>query len=107
MDSLFQRVLQLIGSGFTLHTWNAIVAFVFVMIISFFFKYFLQTARRKLIAKTDTELDDKLFAVILLRIKWLAIVIGLYLAVEQISSGITQHIVQLSSPDTNVTPKNN
>ena len=89
MDGLFQHVQQFIGSGFTLYMWNGIVAFATVMIIGFFFKYFLNTAGRKLIAKTDTELDDKLFAVILPRIKWLAIVIGLYLAAEQISKGIS------------------
>jgi MscS family membrane protein len=88
MEDLFQRVQQIIGSGFTLYLWNGFVAFAVVMFIGFFFKYFLHTVGRKLIAKTDTELDDKLFAVILPRVKWLAIVIGLYLATEQISKGI-------------------
>ena len=89
MSDLFQRIQQFIGSGFTLHLWNGFVAFATVMVIGFFFKYFLHTVGRKLIAKTDTELDDKLFAVILPRIKWLAIVIGLYLAAEQIAKGIS------------------
>jgi small-conductance mechanosensitive channel len=88
MGDLYQRVQQFIGTGFTLHLWNGFVAFVTVMVIGFFFKYFLNTAGRKLIAKTDTDLDDKLFAVILPRVKWLAIVIGLYLAAEQIAKGI-------------------
>ena len=88
MGDLFQRMQHFIGTGFTLHLWNGFVAFTAVMVIGFFFKYFLNTLGRKLIAKTDTELDDKLFAVILPRVKWLAIVIGLYLAVEQISKGI-------------------
>jgi MscS family membrane protein len=88
MGELIQRVQQFIGSGFTGYLWNGMVAFIAVMIIGFFFKYFLNTLGRKLIAKTDTELDDKLFSVTLPRIKWLAIVIGLYLATEQISKGI-------------------
>lgn len=80
---------QFIGSGFTFHLWNGFVAFAVVMIIGFFLKFALHTIGRKLIAKTDTELDDKLFDVILPRVKWLAIVIGLYLAAEQIAKGIT------------------
>jgi small-conductance mechanosensitive channel len=58
------------------------------MIVGFFIKYFLHTVGRKFIAKTDTALDDKLFDVILPRVKWLTIVVGLYLAVEQIAKGI-------------------
>jgi MscS family membrane protein len=88
MGDAFQRVQQFIVSGFTLYLWNGFVAFAAVMIVGFFFKYFLNTIGRKLIAKTDTELDDKLFAVLLPRVKWLAIVIGLYLGVEQIAKGI-------------------
>jgi len=90
MDDVFQRLRQFVGSGLTLYLWNGLVAFITVMVIGFFFKYFLHTVGRKLIAKTDTELDDKLFAVILPRVKWLAIVIGLYLAAEQISKGIAR-----------------
>jgi small-conductance mechanosensitive channel len=90
MSDVFQLVQQFIGSGFTLYLWNGFVAFAVVMIIGFFLKYFLNTVGRKLVAKTDTELDDKLFDVILPRVKWLAIVIGLYLAVEQIAKGIAQ-----------------
>ena len=89
MSGLFYQIWQYVGSGFTLHLWNAFVAFAVVMIIGFFFKYFLHTIGRKLVAKTDTELDDKLFDIILPRVKWLAIVIGLYLAAEQIAKGIS------------------
>jgi len=88
MRDLFQLVQQFIGSGFTLYLWNGFVAFAVVMIIGFFLKYFLQTVGRNLVSKTETELDDKLFDILLPRVKWLAIVIGLYLAVEQISKGI-------------------
>ena len=89
MNDLLQHMQQFIGSGFTLHLWNGFIAFAVVMTIGFCLKYFLNTAGRKLIAKTDTELDDKIFNVILPRVKWLAIVIGLYLATEQIAKGIS------------------
>ncbi len=88
MSDLFQHMKQFIGSGFTLHLWDGFVAFAVIMIIGFCLKYFLNTAGRKLIAKTDTKLDDKIFNVILPRVKWLAIIIGLYLAAEQIAKGI-------------------
>jgi MscS family membrane protein len=84
---MLERFQHLIGNGFSLHLWNGLVAFVTVMIIGFFIKYFLQTAGRKLISRTDNELDDLLLDVILPRLKWLAIIIGLYLAIEQIAKG--------------------
>jgi MscS family membrane protein len=86
---MFERLQQLIGSGLSLHLWNGLVAFVTVMVIGFLVKYFLQTAGRKIISRTDNELDDLLLDVILPRLKWLAIVIGLYLAAEQIAKGFT------------------
>jgi MscS family membrane protein len=89
MGEVFQNVREFVSSGFTIHLWNGFVAFAAVMIVGFFVKYFLNTIGRRLVAKTETDLDDKLFDVILPRVKWLAIVIGLYLAAEQISKGIT------------------
>jgi small-conductance mechanosensitive channel len=86
---MFEHLQQYFGSGFSLHLWNGLVAFVTVMIIGFFVKYFLRTAGRKLISKTDNKLDDLLLDVILPRLKWLAIVIGFYLAIEQIAKGFT------------------
>jgi MscS family membrane protein len=90
MGDVFQHIQQYVSSGFTIHLWNGFVAFAAVMVIGFFFKFFLHTVGRKIVAKTNTELDDKLFAVLLPRIKWLAIVIGLYLAAEQIAKGVAQ-----------------
>jgi len=89
MGALFQHLRQYIGNGFTIHLWNGFVAFAIVMVIGFFVKYFLNTIGRKLVSKTDTELDDKLFDILLPRVKWLAIVIGFYLAAEQIAKGIS------------------
>jgi MscS family membrane protein len=86
---MFEHLQQYFGSGFSLHLWNGLVAFVTVMIIGFFMKYFLQTVGRKLISKTDNKLDDLLLDVILPRLKWLAIVIGLYIAFEQIAKGFS------------------
>jgi MscS family membrane protein len=86
---MLERLQQIIGSGLSIHLWNGLVAFVTVMIIGFFIKYFLQTAGRKIISKTENELDDLLLDVILPRLKWLAIVIGLYLAIEQAAKGLT------------------
>ena len=60
MGALFQHLRQYIGNGFTIHLWNGFVAFAIVMVIGFFVKYFLNTIGRKLVSKTDTELDDKL-----------------------------------------------
>jgi MscS family membrane protein len=84
---MLQRYQQYFGSALSQHVWDGVIAFVTVMIVGFFLKYFLQTIGRKLIGKTDTDLDDRLLDAILPRIKWLAVFIGLYLAMEQIVKG--------------------
>jgi MscS family membrane protein len=86
---MLERVQQFIGNGFSLHLWHGLLAFLTVMVISYLAKYFLQTIGRKIISKTDNELDDLLLDVILARLRLLAIVIGLYLATEQIAKGLT------------------
>jgi MscS family membrane protein len=87
---MLERFQQTIGNGIPFYIWNGLVAFATVMIIGFFLKYFLQTAGRKLISKTENELDDRLLDVIIPRLKWLAIVIGLYLGIEEIAKGFSQ-----------------
>ena len=78
---------QYIGTGLSAHLWNGLFIFITVIIAGFCLKYFLKTIGRKLILKTDTELDDQLLDAILARLKWLAIVIGCYLAIEEIAKG--------------------
>lgn len=85
---MVEQLQQYFGTGLSLHLWNGLVTFVTVMIIGFFIKYFLQTIGRKIISKTQNELDDRIIDVVIPRIKWLAIVIGLYLAIEQIAKGL-------------------
>ena len=85
---MLKWIEQYIGSGFSLHLLNGLVAFITVMVVGFIVKYLLQTLGRKLTSSTKTDLDNRLLEVILPRIKWLAIIIGLYLATERIAKGI-------------------
>jgi len=85
---MFERVQQYIMSGMTLHVWNALIIFITVMVIGFFIKYILQTAGRRIILRTNTELDDAVLTIVLPRLKWLAIVIGFYLAIEELVKGL-------------------
>lgn len=87
----FQTFLQgYFGTEWTLHLINAALFFGAVMVLGFFLKRFLNTAGRRFILRTETQLDDRIFDVLLPRIKWLATVIGLYVASEEIARGITQ-----------------
>jgi MscS family membrane protein len=85
---MLEGIQQHIGNGFSLHLWNGLVAFLTVMVVGFLLKYALQTVGRKLISKTQNDLDDRIIDVIIPRLKWLVFVIGLYLALEQIAKGI-------------------
>ncbi|MFH0990859.1 MAG: mechanosensitive ion channel family protein [bacterium] len=75
--------------GMGVHVGNGILFFVGSMLIGFFIKRFLNSAIRKFISRTKTELDDAILDVILPHIKWITIIIASYLALEELTKGFT------------------
>ena len=55
------------------------------ILIGWILKKFLDTAGRKIISRTQSQLDDILLEIVLPRIKWLSIIVAAYLALEEIS----------------------
>jgi small-conductance mechanosensitive channel len=85
MDML---IPQCFDTEFGRHCMNALFMVAVVAVIGFILRHFLNTIVRKLVSKTNTQLDDRLFDIFVPRVKWLTIIVALYLAAEEISKGI-------------------
>ena len=79
---------QYFGTEFASHFMNASFMIAAVVIIGFLLRYFLNTIGRKLVTRTNTQLDDQLFDIFVPRIKWLTIIAALYLSTEELAKGI-------------------
>ena len=89
MATFLEQIRQFIGNEFAAHLLNGLLFLAGAMAIGFLFKQFLNTAGRKLISRTETELDDRILEVVLPRVKWLAFVLGLFWAAEETAKGVT------------------
>lgn len=85
---MVQWFAEIFGPEFSQHVWNALVFALSAAIVGFFFKFFLQTVGRRIVAHTETEFDDEIFAIVLPRVKWLTVIVGAYLAVEELARGV-------------------
>lgn len=85
---MVQWLAHVFGQEFSRHVWNAFLFVLITAIVGFLFKLFLNTIGRRLVAHTETALDDDIFAIILPRIKWLTIIVAAYLAVEELARGV-------------------
>jgi small-conductance mechanosensitive channel len=99
---MWQWFEQYFGTELALHLWNGILIFAVVLVVGFIIKHLLNTIIRKLVAKTKTDLDDKIFDIIVPRVKWITIIIALYLSLEEIAKSVKefdktgQHLVKYS-----------
>lgn len=80
------QLRQIFGDTFATHVVGAAALFVLTLLAGWLLKVLLNTLGRRVIAKTKSELDDKILAAVVDRIRWLAIVFGAYLAAETISN---------------------
>lgn len=85
-----QSLHQYIGNELLYHLVIAGFFFLASLIIGWVVKRFLSTAGRSLIARTKSELDDLILGIVLEKIKWIAVVIGAYLATEEITKAVSK-----------------
>lgn len=86
---------NIFGPEFSVHVWNVIIFVLITAVVGFLVKIFLQTVGRRLVAHTETDFDDEIFAIILPRVKWLTIIIAAYLAVEELARGV--HVTETTN----------
>jgi MscS family membrane protein len=94
---MLEQLKIALGHRLVYHSVVAVLIFAGVVIIGWAVKRFLETAGRKLIARTQSTLDDILLEIILPRIKWLSIVVAAYLAVEEIAKSFATDIGALET----------
>ena len=73
------------------HIALALLELAATLLLGWIIKQFLATYGRKWAEKTKNELDDRIIAAILPRIKWLALVLGLFFASEEIANITTKN----------------
>jgi len=74
-----------LGNGILSHVVNALLMFVAAMALGWITKRILSTLGRRLAANTASDLGSIILEIVLDRIKWIAVVAGVYLATEQLS----------------------
>ncbi len=74
-----------VGSDILYHLVMAAILFLGAIVTGWIIKKFLSTAGKKLISRTQSDIDDMILEIVLDNIKWIAIVAGAYLATKEIS----------------------
>lgn len=75
---------------------TALVLFLGTVALGWITKWILNTLGRRLIARTESDLDNIVLEIVVDRIKWIAVVAGAYLASEQLAqtAGVTSAAVR-------------
>lgn len=90
IESLLQTLFSLLGENKLLyHTILGFIITLCVIAAGKVLKWFLNSVGKKIIAKTDTKIDDKILEIVLSRIIALASIAGIYLGMKEIRYGLT------------------
>ncbi|MEX1139863.1 MAG: mechanosensitive ion channel domain-containing protein [Bacteroidota bacterium] len=79
---------ELLGSGTAFIVTTALLQFLAILLLAWLLKWFLKTAGRRLAAKTTATFDDKILEILIDRMTWIAVVLGVYLAIGQVKNVI-------------------
>ncbi len=85
---MLEKLQQLLGHQLGYHIVVSVLIFIGTIILGWILKRFLDTAGRKIITRTKSQLDDILLEIVLPRIKWLSIVAATYLAIGEVEKSI-------------------
>lgn len=88
-DTLLQKVESILGRGLLFHAVDGLVLFILVLILGKIVKFLLNTVGRKIITKTESDLDDKILAIVLDRAMSIAAIFGMYFGLREVSEGLT------------------
>jgi len=86
---MLEQLRQSLGHQLLYHIIVSVFIFAGLIALGWIVKRFLETAGRKIIARTQSTLDDVLLEIVLPRIKWLSIVAASYLAIDEIGKSIS------------------
>ncbi len=90
VDFIFDTIKIFFGGNKLLyHTVIALLYGIGILIFGKFFKFFLNTIGKKLIGKTESNLDDKIIEIILERIIAISGITALYIGLKELRLGLT------------------
>ncbi len=90
MQTLEQTLRQYLGNDLLYHLVIAAILFLGTVLLGWIIKLFLTAVGKRIARKTANELDDVILDIVLDRIKWIAVVAGVYLAAEEIAKATTE-----------------
>lgn len=88
-ETLLQKSESILGRGLLFHAVAGLVLFILVLILGKIVKFLLDTVGRKIITKTESDLDDKILAIVLERTMSIAAISGMYFGLRELSEGLT------------------
>ena len=90
IESLLHTLFAILGEKILLfHTILGFIITLFVITAGKILKWLLNTVGKKIISKTETEIDDKVMEIILSRIIALSSIVGIYLGMKELRYGLT------------------
>lgn len=81
-----EQLRHILGDTTGSYLISALALFVLTLVVGWLIKLFLNTVVRRILAKTKSDLYDKILDIVVDRIRWLAIVFGSFLALGEISN---------------------
>ncbi len=81
---MLDQLKAFLSNDLLYHVVVSCLIFVGIVILGWIIKRILETAGRRIAARTETQLDDILLDIILPRSKWFVVVIAAYLAVNEL-----------------------
>jgi MscS family membrane protein len=88
LNYFFDLLHQLLGDGLLYHGVMAAIGFLLILLAGKLLKIFLNTWGRRLITKTESDLDDKILEIILSRLMSVTAITGAYFGMRELRFGI-------------------
>ncbi|MGB2869536.1 MAG: mechanosensitive ion channel family protein [Bacteroidota bacterium] len=82
---LFDRILKYLGNPIISHIVASLLLLFGTLFVGWLIKRFLDVVGRNIAKRTKTEVDDAILDAILPRIKWIAFVVGSFLASDEVA----------------------
>jgi MscS family membrane protein len=79
----------ILGTGILFHAVAGLLIFILALIAGRIIKFLLDTIGRKIIQKTESDLDDKILEIVLDRIMPIVAIAGMYFGLREFRTGVT------------------
>ncbi len=88
-DLFFRKAEALLGKGIVFHAVAGLLIFILVLAAGRVLKFLLNTVGRRIIVKTENELDDKILETFIERLLPITAISATYFCLRELSNGLT------------------